>query len=280
MNKTIRVLIAKPGLDGHDRGALVISQALRDYGMEVIYTGLRQTPEQIAAAAIQEDVDAIGLSCLSGAHNELFPEVMRLLHERGADDIIVVGGGVIPWEDIPFLEGKGIKKVFTPGTPTVETAKYIEKAVLERDGYPARKESVPPERIDHIGIAVESLEDTLPFYVNQLGLTLEAIEEVPSQGVKVAFIKLGETRIELLEAMTSESPIAQFIHKRGQGVHHVALGVTDIQLRIDEMKANGIQMIHDTPKVGAAGAQVAFMHPSSTHKVLFELCEKGKKENS
>lgn len=163
MTKTIRVLIAKPGLDGHDRGALVVSQALRDYGMEVIYTGLRQTPEQIAAAAVQEDVDAIGLSCLSGAHNELFPEVMRLLHEKGADDIIVVGGGVIPWEDIPFLESKGIQKVFTPGTPTIETAKFIEQAVFERDGITEKAAAVAPERIDHLGIAVQSLDETLPF---------------------------------------------------------------------------------------------------------------------
>ncbi|MDR7072653.1 methylmalonyl-CoA epimerase [Fictibacillus barbaricus] len=278
MKKTIRVLIAKPGLDGHDRGALVISQALRDYGMEVIYTGLRQTPEQIAAAAIQEDVDAIGLSCLSGAHNELFPEVMRLLHEQGADEIIVVGGGVIPWEDIPFLEEKGIKKVFTPGTPTIETAKFIEKAVFERDGIDTSKKTVPPEKIDHIGIAVSSLDETLPFYVNQLGLTLEAIEEVASQQVKVAFIKIGGTRLELLEPVSEDSPIAQFIQKRGQGVHHIALGVTNIQDRIDDMKANGIKMINETPVLGAGGASVAFMHPSSTHKVLFELCEKVKKE--
>jgi methylmalonyl-CoA mutase, C-terminal domain len=281
MKKTIRVLIAKPGLDGHDRGALVISQALRDYGMEVIYTGLRQTPEQIASAAIQEDVDAIGLSCLSGAHNELFPEVMRLLQERGAEDIIVVGGGVIPWEDIPFLESKGIKKVFTPGTPTIETAKFIAKTVFERDGISSSKVSAtPPERIDHIGIAVSSLDETLPFYVNQLGLTLEAIEEVPSQRVKVAFIKIGETRLELLEAMSDDSPIAQFIEKRGQGVHHVALGVSNIQSRIEELKSNGISMINEAPVIGAGGAQVAFMHPSSSHKVLFELCEKSKKEEA
>jgi methylmalonyl-CoA mutase, C-terminal domain len=281
MKKTIRVLIAKPGLDGHDRGALVISQALRDYGMEVIYTGLRQTPEQIAAAAVQEDVDAIGLSCLSGAHNELFPEVMRLLLERGAEDIIVVGGGVIPWEDIPFLESKGIKKVFTPGTPTIETAKFIEKAVYERDGISSSTlKATPAERIDHIGIAVSSLDDSLPFYVNQLGLTLEAIEEVHSQKVKVAFIKIGDTRLELLEAMSADSPIAQFIEKRGQGVHHVALGVTNIQERIDELIAGGIKMIQETPVIGAGGAQVAFMHPSSTHKVLFELCEKSKKEEA
>jgi methylmalonyl-CoA mutase C-terminal domain/subunit len=280
MKNTIRVLIAKPGLDGHDRGALVISQALRDYGMEVIYTGLRQTPEQIAAAAIQEDVDAIGLSCLSGAHNELFPEVMRLLHEKGADDIIVVGGGVIPWEDIPFLEEKGIKKVFTPGTPTIETAIFIEKAVNERDGIEIVQQAIQPERIDHIGIAVQSLDEALPFYVNQLGLTLEAIEEVASQQVKVAFIKIGETRLELLEALNESSPIAQFIQKRGQGVHHVALGVTSIQERINELKKSGIKMIHESPVTGAGGASVAFMHPSSTHKVLFELCEKVKQEEA
>jgi methylmalonyl-CoA mutase C-terminal domain/subunit len=132
-NQPIRVLIAKPGLDGHDRGALIIAQALRDEGMEVIYTGLRQTPAQIVATAIQEDVDVIGLSCLSGAHNELFPEVTRLLKEQQAEDIIVIGGGIIPQEDIPFLLESGIKAVFTPGTTTKETADFIRQAVKERE---------------------------------------------------------------------------------------------------------------------------------------------------
>ncbi|WP_206425345.1 cobalamin B12-binding domain-containing protein [Staphylospora marina] len=132
MNRPIRVLIAKPGLDGHDRGALIIAQSLRDEGMEVIYTGLRQSPAQIVATAVQEDVDVIGLSCLSGAHNELFPEVVRLLEEQGAGDILVVGGGVIPQEDIPFLKEKGILAVFTPGTSTREVAEFIRKAVAER----------------------------------------------------------------------------------------------------------------------------------------------------
>jgi methylmalonyl-CoA mutase, C-terminal domain len=129
--KKIRVLVAKPGLDGHDRGALVIAQALRDAGIEVIYTGLRQTPAQIVSAAIQEDVQVIGLSCLSGAHNELFPEVVRLLAEQGADDILVVGGGVIPDADIPFLIDKGISKVFTPGTPTQEIADFIKEQMAK-----------------------------------------------------------------------------------------------------------------------------------------------------
>lgn len=127
--KTIRVLIAKPGLDGHDRGAKVIARALRDAGMEVIYTGLRQTPEQIVEAAIQEDVDVIGLSILSGAHNFLFPKIRELLKEKGAQDIIVIGGGVIPEEDIPGLKAAGIAEIFTPGTPTSHIVDFIKSHV-------------------------------------------------------------------------------------------------------------------------------------------------------
>jgi len=131
MERKIRVLVAKPGLDGHDRGAKVIARALRDAGMEVIYTGLRQTPEQIVNAAIQEDVDVIALSILSGAHNHLFPRVVELLEERGVDDILVFGGGVIPEEDIPFLKSKGIAEIFGPGTPTSKTIDFI-RANLKR----------------------------------------------------------------------------------------------------------------------------------------------------
>ena len=127
--RKIRVLIAKPGLDGHDRGAKVIARALRDAGMEVIYTGLRQTPEQIVAAAIQEDVDAIGLSILSGAHNVLFPEIMRLLKEEGAQDIVVVAGGIIPEQDIPKLKALGIREIFLPGTSTSRAVEAIRAAV-------------------------------------------------------------------------------------------------------------------------------------------------------
>ena len=125
--RKIRVLIAKPGLDGHDRGAKVVCRALRDAGFEVIYTGLRQTPEQIAAAAIAEDVDAVGLSLLSGAHNYLFPHVVELLREQGAGDIVVFGGGIIPDEDIPGLKAKGIQEIFTPGTPTSATVDFLRE---------------------------------------------------------------------------------------------------------------------------------------------------------
>lgn len=127
--KRIRVLVAKPGLDGHDRGAKVIARALRDAGMEVIYTGLRQTPEQIMSAAIQEDVDVVAMSLLSGAHNHLFPRVVELLKEKGADDILVLGGGVIPDADIPFLKEKGIAEIFTPGTPTDKVIEFIQHKV-------------------------------------------------------------------------------------------------------------------------------------------------------
>ncbi len=127
MKKKIRVLIAKPGLDGHDRGAKVIARALRDAGMEVIYTGLHQTPEQIVETAIQEDVDVIGLSILSGAHIPLFKRVMELLKEKKAEDILVFGGGVIPEDDIPVLESFGVKKIFTPGTSTKEVIRYLEE---------------------------------------------------------------------------------------------------------------------------------------------------------
>lgn len=129
MEKKIRVLVAKPGLDGHDRGAKVIARALRDAGMEVIYTGLRQTPEQIVNAALQEDVDAIGLSCLSGAHNHLFPRVVELLQEKAATDILVFGGGVIPDDDIPGLKDAGIKEIFTPGTSTKAVIEFLTSNV-------------------------------------------------------------------------------------------------------------------------------------------------------
>ncbi len=130
----IRVLIAKPGLDGHDRGARVVAQALRDAGMEVIYTGLRQTPEMIAEAALQEDVDVVGLSILSGAHMTLFPRVLEQLHARGLDDIIVIGGGIIPQEDIPALQEMGVDAIFGPGTPLDEIVEFVRKAVARRRG--------------------------------------------------------------------------------------------------------------------------------------------------
>jgi methylmalonyl-CoA mutase C-terminal domain/subunit len=125
--KTLRILIAKPGLDGHDRGAKVVARALRDAGFEVIYTGLRQTPEQIAAAAIQEDVDAVGLSILSGAHNRLLPEVARLLGEQGGGDVLLFAGGIIPERDIRILKESGVDEIFLPGASTEAIVDYLRR---------------------------------------------------------------------------------------------------------------------------------------------------------
>ena len=127
------MLVGKPGLDGHDRGAKVIARALRDAGMEVIYTGIRQTPAMIVEAALQEDVDVIGLSILSGAHMELFPEIFSGLEAKGMGHVIVVAGGIIPEEDKPVLEAMGVKQIFGPGTPTTDIAAFISKSVAERD---------------------------------------------------------------------------------------------------------------------------------------------------
>ncbi len=268
MEKRIRVLIAKPGLDGHDRGALVIAQGLRDEGMEVIYSGLRQTPEQIVATAIQEDVDCIGLSILSGAHNELFPEVTKLLHENQADDILVIGGGIIPEDDIPALTEKGIKAIFTPGTPIIKIAAFI-KDYLQNNNVSAKK-------IDHMGIAVNNLEESISFYQNILGLELLGTEDVPSEGVRVAFFKIGDVKIELLEALNEESPIAKFLAKKGEGFHHFAIEVDDIVKSFEYLSDEGIQLLQEEPKIGAHDKKIGFIHPKSSHKVLIELCEKGK----
>ena len=134
MAETYRIVIAKPGLDGHDRGAKIVARALRDAGYEVIYTGLHQTPEQIAETAIQEDADAVGLSILSGAHMTLVPRVVELLAEQGANDVVVTVGGTIPADDIPELKKLGVAEVFTPGAPTDAIVEFVEKAVAGREG--------------------------------------------------------------------------------------------------------------------------------------------------
>ena len=144
-NRAIKVLVAKPGLDGHDRGAKIIVRALREAGMEVIYTGIRQTPEDIVAIALEEAVDVVGLSILSGAHMELFPRIIEGLHERGMSNAIVVTGGIIPDSDRKSLEKMGVVGIFGPGTSTVEIAEFIDRAVAERD---KRQKQEPKERLN------------------------------------------------------------------------------------------------------------------------------------
>lgn len=135
LNRPIRVLVAKVGLDGHDRGAKVIATALRDAGMEVIYTGLRQTPEMVVAAALQEDADAIGISILSGAHMTVFPKVAALMKEKGMNDVLLTGGGIIPEEDMRQLNSQGVGRLFAPGTPTADIAAYIRDWVKENRSF-------------------------------------------------------------------------------------------------------------------------------------------------
>lgn len=137
MKRPIRVVVAKAGLDGHDRGAKVVARGLRDAGMEVIYTGVHQTPEQVVETALQEDADAVGLSLLSGAHNYLFPRVAELMRERGMEDVLLFGGGIIPEEDIPGLQRAGVARVFLPGATLDEIVKYVREAVAQRRGAPA-----------------------------------------------------------------------------------------------------------------------------------------------
>ncbi|SDL63464.1 methylmalonyl-CoA epimerase [Sediminibacillus halophilus] len=268
--KQIRVLIGKVGLDGHDRGALIIARALRDHGMEVIYTGLRQSPEQIAQAAVQEDVDVVGLSSLSGSHRSLFPKVVEALRSRNAADIPVIGGGVIPVEDIPYLEKKGIKKIFTSGATTDALASYIKRLVSS--------ESISPKKIAHIGIAVRAINESLPFYQDVLGLTVEKVEKVDSEQIKVAFLKIGETRLELLEPLNEKSSIHRFLDKKGEGVHHLAFEVDDLEERLSEYRRQGIRLLNETPVAGADNSQIAFLHPANASRVLIELCQHQGKE--
>lgn len=134
MNRKIRVLVAKAGLDGHDRGAKVIAAALRDAGMEVIYTGLRKTPETIVEAALQEDVDAVGISSLSGAHMTIFPKVLTMMREKGMEDVLLFGGGIIPKEDIDALKAMGVGELFTPGASTIAIVEYLTSAMAQRPG--------------------------------------------------------------------------------------------------------------------------------------------------
>jgi methylmalonyl-CoA mutase C-terminal domain/subunit len=275
MSQPIRVLIAKPGLDGHDRGALVVAQGLRDHGMEVIYTGLRQTPEQIVATAIQEDVACIGLSSLSGAHMELFPEVVRLLREQGADDILVIGGGVIPEEDVPKLKEAGIAAIFGPGSSIREMAEFIRTHVRLRD-LTASGDPVEPlvRGLDHIGIAVRSIKEALPVYAQPLGLRPTHEEVIEDQKVRVAFIPVGETDVELLEPTAPDSPIAKFLHRHGPGLHHIAYAVDDVAAALASAKAAGLRLIDENPRPGGRGKLIGFVHPKDTHGVLTEFCQR------
>lgn len=270
MNRPIRVLVAKPGLDGHDRGALIVAQGLRDAGMEVVYTGLRQTVDQIVQAAIQEDVDCIGLSSLSGAHMAQFPAVVEQLKKLGIEDILVIGGGVIPLDDVRELKKQGIAEVFTPGSTIADMAQFIRLHVVEKKWIDP---FIPPTQIDHIGIAVKDLQSALAFYENTLGLSKIHEETIEDQNVHAVFLQVGEVHIELLESTTEDGPIARFVSTKGAGIHHIAYRVTDIESWLLRAKQSGYQLIDETPRNGGQHKRIAFLHPKMTQGVLTEFCE-------
>lgn len=263
--KKISVLIAKLQSDGND--VLEISQGLRDYGMNVIEMH-HPTPVQIAEEATQKGVDVIGLFSTSGTHHTSFPQVTAELNKQGGQHIPVIGGGRIPSEDIPSLLEQGIKRIFPSGSSPTSLGTYIQELVD-----PQQTPLAKPEKIAHIGIAVKSIDETLAFYTNILGLELEAVEKVESEGVKVAFLKIGESRIELLEPLHETSPIKRFIDKRGEGIHHLALEVDQIDKRLERYKRAGVRLINEEAKQGAHNSQIAFIHPKASHGVLLEVCQ-------
>lgn len=267
-DKKIRVLIAKPGLDGHDRGLKVVARGLRDAGMEVIYFGLRLTPEQIAQAAIQEDVDVVGMNCLSGAHMALFPKVVELIRAKGGKDVLVVGGGIIPKKDIPRLKEAGIAAVFGPGTPLDTVANFIKSNV-------GGKKEVKITKVNHIGIAVSNIDEAVKLYTEVLGLKVSSIEVMAEQKAKTCIIPVGETKLELLESTAPDGVIAKHIEKRGEGLHHIALEVSNIQEALDAVSQKGIALVDTKPRKGVENSNIAFLHPKNT-KVLLEFVEPGK----
>ena len=275
MNRPIRILIAKPGLDGHDRGALVVAQGLRDEGFEVIYTGLRQTVEQIVATAIQEDVDCIGLSSLSGAHMTLFPAVVEGLRQHGVDDVLIIGGGVIPPEDVTELKNHGLAEVFTPGSTIGEMAEFIRGHIDERNDLAFFD---PPSQVDHIGIAVADLAQTLAFYRDHLGFRVVHEEDIADQQVRAVFLQAGELHIELLQSTSEEGPIGKFIAAKGPGVHHIAYRVDDVKRWLERSRRAGHRLIDDVPRPGGQNKLIAFIHPKSSFGVLTEYCQITNKE--
>lgn len=274
MTAPIRVLIAKPGLDGHDRGALVVAQGLRDEGMEVIYTGIRQTPAQIVAVALQEDVACVGLSSLSGAHLELFTEVARRLRECGANDILLVGGGVIPAADVPLLQAGGVAAVFTAGATVSEMARYIRAHVTRGPGKDAAATLQELVRgLHHVGIAVNDIAQALPFYTDTMGFRVTHREIIQELGVNAVLLRFGEMQLELLEPTDDSSPIAKHLRRRGAGTHHIAYAVANLQEALDRLAKSGAQLLDRTPRRGVGGHLIAFLHPKSAGGALTELVQ-------
>ena len=276
----IRVLVGKPGLDGHDRGARVIAAALRDAGMEVIYTGLRASVPAIAATAVQEDVDVIGLSILSGAHESICRRLRQELLARGVDTPVVVGG-IIPAHDYEKLKALGVAAVFGPESAlgaVVEAVRAL--AAGQAPPQPKAKEparSIAATRLDHTALCVRDLDASIGLIELLLGQKVAHREVVPSQKVSAAFFDFPNgASLELVspdKSLGGNPGLEKFLEKRGDALHHLALRVVDLDALLLQLEARGIPLLDKVSRPGARGHRVAFLHPKAFGGTLLELVE-------
>jgi len=278
----IRVLVGKPGLDGHDRGARVIAAALRDAGMEVVYTGLRATVPAIAAAAVQEDVDVIGLSILSGAHESICKRLQEELRRREAK-IPVVVGGIIPAADRAKLEAAGVAAVFGPESPlgdVVDTVRKLASGEKPASGVakdPVAAPGIPATRLDHTAICVKDMSASIALIEELLGQKCAHREMVAAQKVSAAFFDFPNgASLELVspeKSLGGNPGLEKFLEKRGDALHHLALRVRDIDGLLKRLDAKGVPLIDKVSRQGARGHKVAFLHPKAFGGTLLELVE-------
>jgi methylmalonyl-CoA epimerase len=272
---TIRVLVGKPGLDGHDRGARVIAAALRDAGMEVVYTGLRASVPAIAAAAVQEDVDVIGLSILSGAHESICKRLMDELKSRNAD-IPVVVGGIIPATDYKTLYGLGVAAVFGPESPLPAVVEAVRKLAAGEKVERAEEKPahVPATRLDHTAICVKDMDASIKLIEDILGQPVAHQEYVDAQKVQAAFFDFPNGASLELVMPKGNAGLEKFIEKRGDAqLHHLALRVKNIDEVLEKLAARGVALIDKVSRPGARGHKVAFLHPKAFGGTLLELVE-------
>ena len=270
----IRVLVGKPGLDGHDRGARVIAAALRDAGMEVVYTGLRASVPAIAAAAVQEDVDVIGLSILSGAHEGICRRLIDELKQRGAAIPLVVGG-IIPAADIAALKAMGVAAVFGPESPLAAVVEAV-RALAAGESLPAAPEpraQVPATRLDHTAICVKDMDASIALIEDLLGQKAAHRESVASQKVEAAFFDFPNGASLELVSPAGNAGLEKFLEKRGDALHHLALRVKDLDEVLRRLDARGVPLIDKVGRPGARGHRVAFLHPKAFGGTLLELVE-------
>src|SRR6266851_591767 len=276
----IRVLVGKPGLDGHDRGARVIAAALRDAGMEVVYTGLRATVPAIAAAAVQEDVDVIGLSILSGAHESICRRLRDELSRHKARIPIVVGG-IIPAADHAKLRDLGVAAVFGPESPlgaVVETVRALATTSPSTSPSTSKsskssKSGIPATRLDHAAICVRDLDASISLIEALLGQKVAHKEFVPAQKVHAAFFDFPNGASLELVAPQGNEGLEKFLQKRGDALHHLALRVRDLDALLARLDQRGVPLIDKVSRPGARGHKVAFLHPRAFGGTLLELVE-------